>query len=328
MALRYVLAGVFLCAVAGALAGVPGESIVIDGVAAHVNKEVVTIGEVRALSEPVVRQLRSTYKGEELDRRTRKAYQDALEGLIERRLILAAFEKQGGEIPDWVVSRRVDEIVRDLFDDDRTALLDALAKDRITYEEWRERIHEQIVIASMRRSHVDDSINVPPAAVRRHYDEHLDEYRVGAKVRLRMIVLKKGTAAGDAEVRRRQAEDARKRVLGGEDFAAVARSVSDGTHAEGGGDWGWVAPDILRQELAEAATSLTPGHVSEAIETPGEFYIVKVEGRSDARIAPFADVQKEIEQKLRQEAAEELYREWVARLRKSAYIKLFEPGQP
>ena len=78
-----------------------GGRVTLDGVAAHVNEHIITIGEVAELVEPVNRQLQNSYTGKELENKLRAAFDDALESIIARYLILDAYEKQEGRIPEW-----------------------------------------------------------------------------------------------------------------------------------------------------------------------------------------------------------------------------------
>lgn len=86
---------------------------------------------------------------------------------------------------------------------------------------------------------------------------------------------------------RKRIEKALERVQGGEDFAAVARAVSDDTSAPQGGDLGCVAKGRMVKPFEEAVFSLDKGKVSGVVETEYGFHIVKVE-----QVAKDADAEK------------------------------------
>jgi len=298
----------------------------LDGVAAHVNEHVITVGDVLAALQAVIVQLRDTYRGNELREKLQTAYGDALEALVARRLILDAYEKQKKmRIPDWVVDNRVEEIVHSRFEGDRSALIAALSKEQIDYEEWREEIREHIVVSSMRGLMVERELRVSPALVRQTYEKNLDTYRRPRQVRVRMIVLKKEGEPEAVAAKRELAARLRRDLLAGRDFSGLAVAHSEGIHASKGGDWGWIEPaKTLRKELADAVNALKTGEIGDVIETPDELYILRVEGRKDASVAPFAEVQPKIERELRRKEGERLYGEWIERLRKQAYVKVFD----
>jgi len=125
---------------------VTAEPVKIDGVAALVNESTVTMGDALALLQPVQQDLRARYRGKELEDKLREAYAEAVDRLVERQLILDSYESQDRKLPDWVVSRRIDEIVRNMFKGDRSKLVEALAEDGLTFDEWEEEVRGHVVV--------------------------------------------------------------------------------------------------------------------------------------------------------------------------------------
>lgn len=302
----------------------PAERAVIDGIAACVDGQVITFGDAAEVVEPVRRQLSAKFSGEDLKAKLRGAYQEGVNSLIERRLILDSPEKGSVNIPEWAIERRINEIVRDMFKGDRTALMAALAQDRMTFEEWRERMREGIVLSSIRGKRIEESVRISPRAVREAYDNHPESYQTPETVKLRMLVLKKGSGNGAAAQSRAKADDLRRKLLAGADFAAMAKEHSEGSKAEQGGDWGWIDPKSLRAELAKAVASAKPSDVSEVIETEEELYLFVVEGRREAAITPLPKVYSQIERELRRQESARLYRRWIQRLKETSFVKTFD----
>jgi peptidyl-prolyl cis-trans isomerase SurA len=60
----------------------------------------------------------------------------------------------------------------------------------------------------------------------------------------------------------------------GGDFGQLARQFSQSTNASNGGLVGWVRPDQLDGELANAVTSMQPGQVTGPIKSTGGYYIL------------------------------------------------------
>lgn len=79
---------------------------------------------------------------------------------------------------------------------------------------------------------------------------------------------------------RERAEKARAQIAAGADFADIARAQSeDERFAYLGGDLGWRsvdAPGLAHKELSEAIATLEPGEVSDVIETPAGYHVLKV----------------------------------------------------
>jgi parvulin-like peptidyl-prolyl isomerase len=100
--------------------------------------------------------------------------------------------------------------------------------------------------------------------------------------------LAKGLAVSDADVdaklagARQEAEELLKRARGGEDFEALAKQNSDEPGADQrGGDLGWFGRGQMVKEFEEPAFAMQAGQVSDVIETPFGFHVIKVEGRRD-----------------------------------------------
>jgi len=295
-----------------------GESVLVDGVAAYVNDHVVTIGDVQAMMEPVRRQLIAKYKGRELAARLRQAFSEGLDTIVDRCLILDAYEKLDRKLPQWVIDDRIDAIVREQFGGDRAKALEQLSKENMSWEEWQKEVADHIAVSYMRQSYVDENVKVPVSAVREAYDRNKADYSTPAQVKLRMIELDRKKEGNTREL----AGEVASRISNGEDFASLAAKYSADSAAVRGGDWGWVEPRILRAELAAACEGAKVGGKSGVIETEDAFYIVMVEGRREGAALPFAEVQGQIERKLRQEMGLRQLKAWTARLRDAGYVKI------
>ena len=80
---------------------------------------------------------------------------------------------------------------------------------------------------------------------------------------------------------RQKAEQARERVTKGEDFALVARELSQGATAILGGQLGCVGASygIGADEVKKAVDALKPGELSAVIESPRGYHVLRVSGK-------------------------------------------------
>jgi peptidyl-prolyl cis-trans isomerase SurA len=113
-------------------------------------------------------------------------------------------------------------------------------------------------------------------------DEEIDEAvrraQQSAKepqTRIAEIFLAVDNPTQDEEVRR-FAERLSQEMRRGARFSAVARQFSQAASAPVGGDMGWLRPDQLPAELAQAAARLGPGDLSPPIPYGGGYYLLLV----------------------------------------------------
>jgi len=298
--------------------------VVVDGVVAKVDDYPITIGEVMRYVEPVRRQLIKTYRGDELNLRLKNAFEEARDNIIDKRLILNAYEKQKFKVPEWLVERRIGEIIHEDFNGDRTALIKALSQENITYENWRKEIKDQIIVAVMRQNFVGNAVAVSPSTVKNYYEANKDSYVEPEQVRLSILEIKKGTSQESITTGRQRIKDLRNKIIRGEDFAGIAKINSEGADSQRGGDSGWVTVTSIRTEIQDAVKNMQIGDVSGVIETSDAFFIIKLEGRKEQEIKQLSEVYSQIEHELWSKEAEKLYQNWIKSLRSVAKIEIFD----
>ena len=311
---------IFQCLAAVVLCGAFGAgAVVADRYAAQVNSRVITVSDVLGSMGPVRQRLADTYSGAELEKKLEEAFKKSLDALVERALMLEEAARQEQKLPEQIVDGRINEIIHDRFNNNRTAFFEALTEERLTLGERRKEARDFITVSLLRRREVGEKVVVTPGDVQALYKQRSAQYHLPEKVHLRAIVLRQFTTNNAAQL----AADLRQRCAAGEKFEDLARQFSKGTGAEKGGDWGWQQPGELRPELRTAAAALQPGQVSPAVKMDDDFYLLKLEERQVASVKPLDAVYAELEGDLRQKEGERIYNEWIKRLRHKFYVNVF-----
>ena len=291
----------------------------VDGYAARVDSTVITYGEVRESVGPYLQQIGRKYKGKELAERIQSAYLDARESLIEDALLKAETKTLGVSLPEKVTDDEVSRIIRERFKNDRALLSRALADRRMTFEEWKKEVTEQITIRVYHNQEVTRRANVSAQAVRDEYERSKADYFIPLRVKYHFILISKGKTEEDVAAKRKLAEDTLQKLRNGADFMAVAKEVSEGDMD----DAPWRDPADIRAELRPALLKTPAGQISDLIETPDLFYIIKIEERREEGFTAFEEAKKSIEEKLLDAERKRLNDELIARLSAKHFVERY-----
>ena len=296
------------------------ESQVLNGVAAVVNEDVVTYSQVRELTGALETSLRANFSGNALTDHIKEVRLRALNDLIDRQLILQEFKKMKGQIPPHAIEDRVNVIIREEFGGDKSAFLRTIAAQGFTLDRIRKMEEEKIIVQAMRSREVKNEPLIAPGAVESYYRAHLQEWTTNDQVKLRMIKIAPGS---DPAKKRTMIQEIREKLVHGADFGDLARVYSEDSTQDKGGDWGWVKHGDLNPEMEQVVFHLPTGKVSEIIELNQTLYIMLAEQKKGGVAKPLKELRTEIENRLLQVERQKDQQEWLQRLRKKAFVKIY-----
>jgi len=299
------------------------EPQVVDGIAAIVNGDVITYSQVRQLSAPREKLLRSQLTGQELENKVKEARQLALKDLIDRRLVIQAFKKESYQIPDHIVDQRVQDIIRESFGGDRNTFIKTLEAQNYSLGEFKEKEMERIIVQAMRSHNVKTNYIISPPKIEDFYRKHRDLFTTKEEIKLRMIMISGQKDTGNAQAQKALAEEVLGRLAGGAEFEQTAQLYSEDSTKENGGDWGWIQRNTLAAPLEKFAFNMPVGRISSLIDYAGNYYILKVEDKRGGTTKSLAEARGDIEKKLIQDEAQQIQERWIASLREKAYIRQF-----
>ena len=294
----------------------------VDGVAAVVNGTVITAAQVRDFAAPAIDDLQRQYAGQPdlLKQKYLATFNDGLEQLIERQLILDNFTTEGYRLPESLWDEWVQERIRERYTD-RVTLMKTLQAQGETFEKFRQDVRDQNIETFMRSKKVAQEITISPYKVEKYYLSHTNDFRVEDAVRLRMISINK-TSPDDTNAAALAGEVLGK-IKNGASFTDMAVETSQDTLRSQGGERGWVERSVLRKELADAAFALAPGQVSGVIALPDACYLMLVEDKHPAQTKPLNEVRDEIGKNLRAQEQSRLQKQWVDQLKAKAFIRYY-----
>jgi peptidyl-prolyl cis-trans isomerase SurA len=290
-------------------------------VAAVVNGDVVTLLELEDRAGYELKTAEQEPAGTQREKLRARALRGALDAIVADKLFAAQAASLGVEVAEAEVDQTIDEIKRrNTLDDARLdAALAEQGLDRASYRKALKRDLETARIVSLR---VRSRVKVTDEDVRNHWQTHQKDFQAGEEVKVRhvFVALPAGGSAADAENARARAEKALTRIRSGEDFATVAKELSQAPSAAEGGDLGWLKRGTVQAEIEKVALALQPGQVSDLVKTRTGWQILQVQERRGGGVRPFDDVKEEIRDRLANEQVENYRVQYVAELKKDAVI--------
>jgi len=306
----------------GVAVSLHAQTAVVDGVKGVVSARVVTYSEVEDYSRPAADTLRRQYSAQPdvFQQKLNDTLNDSLEQLVERALILKSFDTDGYKLPEAVVDELMQERIRERFGD-RVTFMKTLQAQGMTVEQFRKQVREQYIESALRNQNVQREVFISPYKIESYYKANPDDFRLEDQIKLRMIVLTK-SSPDDTNVIK-LAREIQAKIKDGTPFTEMAAIYSQGSQQHQGGDWGWVQRSVLRKELADIAFTLTPGTVSDLVDTSDTCYLMFVEDKHASHVRPLLDVATEIEKILRLKQQAKLQKDWIEGLKKKTFIRYF-----
>ena len=299
------------------------EPEVVDGIAAIVNGDVVTYSQVRGLSGPREKLLRSQFEGEELINKIKEARQAALRDLIDRQLILQSFRKENFQIPDHYIEGKMHDIIREDFGGDRNTFIKTLEAQNYTLGEFKKMETERLIVQAMRGQKAKPNMVISPAKIEEYYKAHQEDFSAKEEIKLRLIMIPTHANDSNAPAQKAMADEIVSKLANGAEFDRMAQVYSEDSSRELGGDWGWIERKTLAGPLEKVAFKLGRGKVSNVIDFNGNYYILKVEDKRGGTTKSITDARPDIEKKLLQQQAQDLQERWITSLRSKAFIRTF-----
>jgi peptidyl-prolyl cis-trans isomerase C len=246
-----------------------------------------------------------------------------LENLIGRELLYQESSKDNIEISDQIISEQIKRIRKQFTSE--TEYQKFLDEMKVSEEEVKAKIRQDMAIRRYVEKKIANKITVPAKDVRSYYDLNPDYFKQPDQIRASHILIKVDPSATQQQKdkARKEIKKIQKKLKGGEDFAGLARQVSQGPSSKRGGDLGYFGRGRMVKPFEDAAFGLNPGDVSDIVETQFGYHLIKVVDKKPATVIAFEQARGQIEQVLKQEKVRNKVRMVVEDLKRGAEIVRF-----
>ena len=254
----------------------------LNRIAAVVNIDVILVSELNAAVNKVVAQLNQ--KGTQLPDRDTLTKQ-VLERLIVDKLQMQIAERNGLTIDDNRLNEEIEALARS-NGVDLSKFREILEEEGYSYATFRGNIRKKLILEAVRRQMVANRIKVNDQEINNLLASIEASGAGDVKYRFAhiMILIPEAASPDEIEAARLRANNILVRVREGSDFEQMAIAESDGQNALEGGDLGWRSFGQIPSLFTETAQHIQVGQVSDLIQSPGAFHIIKLLEKSGEEV--------------------------------------------
>lgn len=199
----------------------------------------------------------------------------------------------------------------------------ALSHMGLTEQTLKEQFASEMMMRRLIDQEVASKIVMDPNEAKAFYDKSPDMFKTPEMVRASHILVKVDANATPEEKAKalEKMKGIEKRIKGGEDFATVAKEVSDCPSKEKGGDLDFFQRGQMVGPFEQAAFSLKKNQVSGIVESEFGYHLIKVTDHKDAGTMSFEEIKPRIEQYLKNEKISQQLAQYVDKLKSTAKIE-------
>jgi len=249
-------------------------------------------------------------------------HQEALQSLIDIEVLTQQAKAEKIEVPAPDVDQHLNQIKGQY--PTAEAFQQSLTSHHTTEDELRREVGTSLLMQKLVERHV--AIKLPAQAAEQFYKANPERFQHPAEIRASHILFRTA-AGGDADAAKKRAADTLARIKKGEDFATLAKDLSeDPGSASGGGDLGFFSRDAVVPQFADAAFRLQKNQLSDVVQTPFGFHIIKVTDTRGAGVIPLADAKEQIDAFLEGQERDKQEHAYLDQLKKTAKIEVVQPA--
>ena len=264
---------------------------------ARVNDLAITSKDLDDFIKALSLYLQDEYKDEE------DLKKNALERLIEDKLILNAAKKENFQIPDYLIEARLKDVMSRFKS--REEFENSLIEKGLTITKLRERIKEQYLIRFALDKYVNSRIDVSPSEVLKFYNERNNLFVLPPTYKLWIASLK------DKNKLVKLANLIKEKGI----FYVEKEYQGILTDLE-------ASKEDLRSEIYEIISKMQEGNI-EIKKIDGIDYLIYLEKISESKKISFEEAKQNILNLIRQEKFKKRYKEWLEELKGNALIKIY-----
>lgn len=301
-------------------AGVFSEPANPSSIVVVVDGKNITRGEVDAEVAKMTGRMGNRVPPERLAQLREQISQQATENLVIRTLLLDAVTKENISVSDQEIDTALAELTNSL--PAGMTLQTIMEQTGLSTEEFRKNLSLDLSVNKLITNHTGEVTEPTAEEVSAFYEENKARFDMPESVSARHILVevKADDTEADKAAKKAKAEEIRKELVGGADFAALAAEKSDCPSKAQGGNLGTFARGQMVPAFEEAAFSLQTNEISQVVETQFGYHIIEVLKHDQPKTMGLDDVKERIGRILKSQKRQQAVQNFIETLKAKASI--------
>ncbi|MED0676556.1 peptidylprolyl isomerase [Aneurinibacillus thermoaerophilus] len=234
--------------------------------------------------------------------------EQALDVLITNSIINQEAKKQNISVSQADIDKELKK-VKDSFGTEE-AFNQALKQTGFSLQDLREDAAINIKVKKL----LEPKVPITEEEMKKYFEENKAMFATEEQVKARHILVET----------KEKADEVKKKLAAGEDFAELAKKYSiDINNKDQGGDLGFFGKGQMVEPFDKVAFSLAPGKISDPVKTEFGYHIIKVEQKKPAKQANYEESKSEIKDMLFAKKMQPVYNTWMEEKRAEYKIENF-----
>lgn len=300
---------------------------VLDEIVCKVNGEIITRSDLNKDRLQLEAGLRSQgLAGAKLQEALTKESANLLEKRIDSLLLVSKAKEQDLKV-DTDLNKQIADYQRASGQADPEKFQAWIVDNaHMPYQDFKSQLKNDILKKRLVGEEVSRKIQFKTQELQDYYNAHKDQFVREERVFLREILIStQGKDAAGIAAAEKKAKDLVDRARKGEKFPEMAAANSDAPTAQDGGALDPAKKEDLNPEIMSAVWDQPRGYVTDPIKRSNGLLILRVDEHPKAGLAPFEEVEGEIQQIMFQPLFDPAYRAYLTKLRENAFLEI-KPG--
>lgn len=294
----------------------------LDRVMAVIDDDAILLSDVQRRARPFLAEVARTADAAQRARQREEILRTTLQRMIDDTLVRRAATRAHITVSE----REVDEFIGRIAQERGATpeqMYAALQSEGISRTEYRSYMESEVLQLKVLQVRVRGRIHITESDLQEAYRRALRENQGATVPTVAHVFIAVPDDADEATVAaaRARAEEVVRRVRAGEDFAVVARAMSDDTATrETGGDLGEIQSGTLPEALDHAIAGMAVGAVSDPVRGQSGFHVLRLVSRRAVEPPAFAQVRDRLYAALLNQEMVRHQRIYLRELRRAASI--------